>query len=138
MAAVGKIAGHRHILGGYFPLCFTWQAFPGPFGKRIGLVKTDVTDGLGRVQPAAACERKDRPFVVVSVPVKRRFPALLVKHRPAVRKPELRLLVAAGLYEAEVLATTDRPGGQAERLKPDLVPRRLIIEGKRRSAVADL
>src|SRR5262249_62014214 len=68
-AAVAKIAAHRHILGGYFPLRFTWQAFPGPFGKRIGLVKTDVTDGLGRVQPAAACERKGRPFVVVSVPV---------------------------------------------------------------------
>src|SRR5215469_5565211 len=97
LAYVSEIAAHLQTFGGDFPLRFRWQALPGPFGERIGLVKADVADGFGRVQPAAPGQRKNRPLTVFAGPIKWRLPALLAGHPPAIRKPELGFLIAAGL-----------------------------------------
>src|SRR5208282_6088543 len=136
--AIGKIARHRHALRGDLPLRLARQPLPRPFGERVGFKKTDVADGLDRVQSGAAGQRKDRPLAVFPGPIVRRLPALLAHRRPAVRKPEFRPFVAAGLDEVEIFATASRPRSEAERLEPHLVPGHLVVEGESRPAMPDL
>jgi hypothetical protein len=54
MTSVCEISPDRQVGGGKFPFRFRRQPFSGPSGECIGLIKADMADRLGRIQPAAA------------------------------------------------------------------------------------
>src|SRR5262249_3372980 len=102
--AFEEVTRNGYIGCGDFPLGLGWQTRPGPTRKGVGLVITDVTDGLGGRHVAHPTERERRPACSVAFPVKRRLPPLSLDDTPAVRKPELGARVAAILDEGEVVA----------------------------------
>ena len=130
MPGVGKVAGHRNTHGGDLPLGFARQSLAGPFREGVGFKKTDVADGFDRVQSTASGQGKDGPLAAVAAPIERRLPTLLANRCPAIRKPEFRALVTAGLDEAEILGAADRARREAEWFEPHLVSWGLVVEGK--------
>src|SRR6266436_3780051 len=138
LAGVRKVAGYRKTRGGDLPLGFARQPLAGPFGEGVSFEKTDVADRLERVQSAASGQSEDGPLAAVAAPIERRLPALLANRGPAIRKPEFRPLVAAGLDETEILGAADRPYREAERFEPHFVARGLVVERKGRAVVSDL
>src|SRR5579883_2370165 len=138
-AAIGEIAYDRQLCGRHLPFRLARQALAGPAGKGVGLIKTDMTDRLRRVQPTAPAQRENRPRpLALAPPIERRFPALLAYRRPAVGEPEFGAAIAAILDEVEILAAGRRARGQTEGFEPDLVARRLIVKGETGAAMPDL
>src|SRR5439155_3756977 len=138
LAGVRKVAGHPETRGGDLPLGFARQSLAGTFREGVGFKKTDVADRFDQVQSTASGQGKNGPLAVLAAPIERGLPALLANRSPAVRKPEFRPLVAAGLDEAEILGAADRPCREAEGFEPNLVTRGLVVERKGRAAMPDL
>src|SRR5439155_12732894 len=138
MAAVTEIAGERELARRDFPFGLGRQALARPAGEGVGLVEADMAERFGRVDRALARQGEDAPLAVIAMPVERRLPALLLHRRPALRQPEFRPTIAALGDEFEIVSATDRLGGEAERLEPDLVARPLIVECETRAGMADL
>ena len=77
-----------------------------------------------------AREITDQPFPIVKLPVKRRFPLLLVDRLPTFRKPPAIIVVAAAAHELEKLRVTDKRAIESEILQENLVRRLLIIKSE--------
>ncbi len=57
---------------------------------------------------------------------------------PAIRQPQLRLLVAAGAHEFQVLGVRDRPVGEQERLQIQPMSRLLVVKAETGALIADV
>ena len=123
------------------PLGFGGQAQAGPVCEGIGLVVTDVTHGLVRVDRARSGQSELPPLLrIVGVlePVQRRLPMLVDHGGPAVREPELRTVVAIVLHEGKPLPAGDGPVGQGEGCQVDRVPGKLVVETETPALMPDL
>ena len=92
---------------------------------------------LGRIERALALQREDPPAFLALAPIERGAPAFALYSRPAVGQPQVCPRIAAVLDEGEVFARRRQPVGEVEALQPDLVPRRLVVEGETLAVMAD-
>ena len=136
-AAVLEVAGDRRARGGVLPLLFGGQARVAPARVGVGLEVADVGDGRVRVERQQAAQRLRVPDAVALLPVQRRLPAALPHGTPALRQPETRGVVAAGIHEREVLPVDHRPIGEPIRAQVNGVARALVVERKAVAFVAD-
>ncbi len=132
-----QIATHRFVSGDGLPFIFAWQAFPGPARVGVGLVETHVAHRFVFVERAHAGEREQPPVAVGIFPVKRCLPGFFAHAAPAIREPEFRTLITAGLDELEVLAVRDQPRSQRIRCQQHAMARAFVIETKAGAVMPD-
>src|SRR4029077_21223568 len=75
---------------------------------------------------------------ILTAPIERRLPALLLDDRPAIRQPEFSPAIAAIGDEFAVFAARHRIAGESKRVEPDFVAWPLVIEGEARAGMTDL
>ena len=117
---------------GLLPLGFGRKAPAPPSRVGVGLVPTDVLDGLGEVERRPSAEPENRPRrPTVASPELGVLEARLAAPRPAVVAPPAGVVIAVGVDELEKCPIRDRRGVDEEGVDVHLVRGPLVVVGPR-------
>src|SRR2546430_8704380 len=136
--ALDKITVDVDLRRGTLPFEFGRQTRSAPIRERVGFEITDVGYGLIFIDGSKSGEREMPPSVIMSCPVKRRLPALLIHGGPAERKPEFGPHVAVIFNESDVIAVGDRTRRQRKFRDERAMTRAFVIVRKSAAIVTDL
>src|SRR5450432_1853172 len=134
---LNKVSFNRNILRSNLPFGFCGETCICPTCIGIGLIVADMADRFGFINLAQSRERHRPPITIALLPIQRSLPLLRTHGIPAFREPQEGILIAAILYELQVLAICDQARGQLEGLQELPVSWSFIIKRKSLALMSD-